>query len=150
MSERGPERWLRERVAWPKLALALWVFCALGGSWGGRIWFRFLPLTDLLVGIASAVLLVYCTERAKAGPKRGLLLRTLESRLLVGVGHFSYSLYLMHLPITALCFFALRAIGVSSPPVLAGLMIATALPTSLLAAYVFYWAVERHFIKARS
>jgi peptidoglycan/LPS O-acetylase OafA/YrhL len=148
-SERGAERWLRERVRWSTLSFALWSFCALAGTLGARIWFRFLPLTDLLVGVATATLLVYCTNQVKTAATRGPVLGALESRLLVGIGHFSYSLYLTHLPIVALCFFALRASGVSSPPLLAGLMIATALPASLLVAYAFYWAVERRFI-ARS
>jgi peptidoglycan/LPS O-acetylase OafA/YrhL len=144
------ERWLRERVSFSKLSLALWSFCALAGTLGARIWFRFLPLTDLLVGSATAALLVHCTHQVRAGARRGLVLRALESRALVGVGHFSYSLYLTHLPIVALCFFGLRALGLNSPPLLAGCMIATSLPASLLVAYGFYWAVERHFLKARS
>jgi len=149
-SGRRAESWLRERVSWSKLSLALWVFCGLSGTLGARIWFRFLPFTDLLVGCATAALLVHCTSQARVQAPRGPLLGVLESRLLVGVGQFSYSLYLTHLPLVALCFFALRALGVSSPPLLASCMLATALPVSLLVAYGFYWAVERHFLKARS
>jgi len=144
------ERWLRAWVSWSKLSLTLGVLCALGGTVGARIWFRFLPLTDLLVGSAAGALLVHCTNQVKAGSERGLLLGALESRLLVGIGRFSYSLYLTHLPIVALCFFVLRRLGVGSPLRLAGYMIATALPASLLVAYAFYWAVERHFVRARS
>ena len=149
-SGRRTERWLHERGRWSTLSPTLWVVCALGGTLGARIWFRFLPLTDLLVGCAAAALLVHCTNQVKGASKRGRLLGVLESPLLVGIGRFSYSLYLTHLPIVALCFFALRRLGVSSPLRLAGFMIATALPVSLLVAYVFYWAVERHFLRVRS
>jgi peptidoglycan/LPS O-acetylase OafA/YrhL len=92
---------------------------------------------------------VHCTGQAQRAAGRGRILRALESRLLVSVGHFSYSLYLTHLPIVALCFFGLRALGVASPPLLAAAMIGSAVPASLLVAYAFYWLVERHFIKAR-
>jgi peptidoglycan/LPS O-acetylase OafA/YrhL len=148
-SARGPERWLRERVDWRRLSLGLWLFCGLAGVLGARIWFRFLPLTDLFVGSAAAALLVYCTSQVQGARQRGLVLRTLESRPLVGIGHFSYSLYLTHLPVVALCFFGLRALGVTWAPALAVALIASSLPASLLVAYAFYWSVERHFIKAR-
>ena len=148
-SERGLERRLRERVNWSRLSLGLWLFCALGGTLGARIWFRFLPLTDLLVGSAAAALLVHCTRQVTGASGRGWVLRVLESPALVGIGHFSYSLYLTHLPIVALCFFGLRALGLAQAPLLAIAMIGSAVPASLLVAYAFYWTVERHFIKAR-
>lgn len=149
VSEGAPERRLRERIDWSKLSLGIWVFCAISGTLGARIWFRFIPLTDLLVGVAAATLLVSCTKKIRSADRRGPVLALLESRALVGIGHFSYSLYLTHLPIVALCFFALRAAGVSSGAPLAGAMIATALPASLAVAFAFYWAVERWFIARR-
>lgn len=144
------------RVRWGTLALVTWCACALGGTLGARSWFRFLPLTDLLIGCASALLLVYCAEQAKlaetgAAPGKAPpppLLRLLQSPLLLAIGHFSYSLYLTHLPVVALCYFGLRALAPLHGFGLAGAMVVTSVPASLAFAYVFHVAVERRFVRA--
>jgi peptidoglycan/LPS O-acetylase OafA/YrhL len=111
----------------------------------GQIWFRQKALTDVLVGLASAALLLYLTSRASAeGRARGLLLRGLESPALVGLGHFSYSLYLTHLPVVALCYFGLRGSLTGAPLALA--LLGTSFVASLAVGYVFHLAVERRFI----
>jgi peptidoglycan/LPS O-acetylase OafA/YrhL len=137
---------LRTRVPIRWICAGLWAFCLVFG-WGfGPHWFRMKPLADLLVGLSTAVMLVYLTGRASAvGRARGTLLRVLESRPLVGLGHFSYSLYLTHLPVVALCYFALRE-RVAGPQ-LALALVVTSFPTSLVVAYAFHVAVERRFIR---
>lgn len=149
-SERPLERALHQRINWARLSLGLCAFCALGGTLGGRIWFRFLPLTDLFVGLGAASLLVYCTSRSTRQGEPGWLLRILESQPLVGIGRFSYSLYLTHLPVVALCYFAAKASGVSRTPLLALSMLGAGVPASLIVAYAFHCSVERHFLKARA
>ncbi len=143
-SERRTESWLRARVAWGKVSAALWLLCALGGTVGARVWFRYIPATDLLVGVAASCLLIYLTSRVQSGEETWLL-RMLQSAPAALVGHFSYSLYLTHLPIVALCYFGLRD-RVGSPAQLAQVMIACSLPTSLLVAYVFHRCFERYFM----
>jgi peptidoglycan/LPS O-acetylase OafA/YrhL len=134
----------RVPIAW--ICAGLWAFCLIFGWSFGPIWFRMKPLADLLVGLSTAVMLVYLTGRASAvGRARGTLLRFLESRPLVGIGHFSYSLYLTHLPVVALCYFTLR--HRFAGPQLALALLAASFPTSLVLAYGFHVAVERRFIR---
>jgi peptidoglycan/LPS O-acetylase OafA/YrhL len=73
-----------------------------------------LPLVDLLVSM-----LAYCSIRAcvvflKMGAARNLLMRFLESRALVYLGGFSYSLYLVQHPLLRLSEQLLARFGLSS------------------------------------
>jgi peptidoglycan/LPS O-acetylase OafA/YrhL len=146
-SNRSFERYLRERVPWKLVTWLLVACCLLGGNLLVNAWFRFMPLSDALVGATTATLLVYYTkcELGPAGQRRPALLRLFESRALVRLGHFSYSLYLIHLPVVALCYFALRPIALSATARMLA-MIALGLPASLATAYVFFLVVERRFI----
>lgn len=138
---------LRAALPFGAICAALWGLCAVFSLGFGKVWFSMKPLADVLVGLATTALLLLLTERASAvGPARGLLLRALESRPLVGLGHFSYSLYLTHLPVVALCYFALLPRGLS-PATLALALLVTSFAASLIVAYVFYLAIERHFIR---
>ncbi len=144
-SERRVEARLRERVDFAKVSAALWLVCAVGGLAFARVWFRYIPATDLLVGAATTSLLIHTTGQVQAG-RSGPILWLLESRPAQVVGHFSYSLYLTHLPVVASCFFALRACGVSSPALMAPTLLACALPASLVVAYAFHRCFERRFM----
>jgi peptidoglycan/LPS O-acetylase OafA/YrhL len=138
---------LRARLRWRPLCNALWLTCLLLSSAGARLWFGLKPLADLLVGLASAALLISLSAQAVSGA-RGRLLDWLESRPLVALGHFSYSLYLTHLPVLALCYFALRPLH--WPPIASMLALALlGVPASLLVAYAFHLGVERRFIRVR-
>ena len=145
-STRSAERALLERVPWKPLVLVLLVCCLLGMTAFVKTWFRFIPLSDAFLGLTTAALLVHYTECSRGGPRaRPRFLRVLESRPLVALGHFSYSLYLSHLPVVALCYFALRSAALS-PQALLLAMLATSVPASLAVALAFYWLVERHFV----
>lgn len=146
-SPRAFERRLRERVPWKIVVLVLLASCVLGGMFFVNAWFRLMPLSDALVGATTAALLVHYTQCKVSDAEGDLptLLRILESRLLVRLGHFSYSLYLTHLPIVALCYWALR------PPALSGglhmaAMIAFSVPASLAVGYAFFLIFERRFV----
>lgn len=143
------ERMLRARIDFRMLTRGVWLVCALCATVGARIWFRFIPVTDLAIGFATSLLLVDCTERATRN-QPGLVLRVLESRAAGTIGHFSYSLYLTHLPVVALCFFALSDAGVSSQTWLAPLLLLSSVPASLGVAYLFHLAAERPFMLSRS
>ncbi len=145
-ARRAELAWLR-RVPWQWFVRALAGCCLLGMTVLVKAWFRLLPLSDALVGATTAALLVYCTDYVVNPDQRRKpwALTLLEVKPLVSLGHWSYSLYLTHLPIVALCYFALRPAALSPQAHLLA-MIAVGLPASLLCAFAFFVSVERHFI----
>jgi peptidoglycan/LPS O-acetylase OafA/YrhL len=138
---------VRSHVRWQVWCSAIWLGCGAFAMGKGQVWFAHKPLADLLVGLATTTLLVYLTDRS-AKPDRGRLLPVLESKTLVTVGHFSYSLYLTHLPIVALIYFALQPLGWPAGK-LALVLLGAGGVASLAVGYAFHVAIERHFIVKR-
>ena len=93
---------------------------------------------DLLAGGAAACLLIDCARNSR-------MARWLGSRLLVWLGSFSYSLYLVHAPILATLFVVLQAWG-ASPALTQALLLVLGIPITLALAYVFYMIFERPFL----
>jgi peptidoglycan/LPS O-acetylase OafA/YrhL len=138
---------LRAALPWGVIALGSWLVCALLSFAATTFWFAHKPIADLSVGLATFALLIHLTERASQGTP-GPILSLLQSRALVGLGHFSYSLYLTHLPVLALCYFGLRELHWSGPcRALALAGGGGALCVAL--AYAFHVAIERRFIVQR-
>lgn len=146
-SERALERRLLARVPWKLVLGVLALACLLGTTLFVKAWFRNIPLSDSLVGLTTATLLVCYSAReiGDAARSRPLLLRTLESRPLLALGRFSYSLYLTHLPVVALVYFALRGLPLSAGAQLMALLVLGTL-ASLFVAYGFFLGCERHFV----
>ena len=139
----------RKRVPWGLVTAACWALCLAFVIVMPNAWFRLRPVSDVLVGSATATLLAYLTGQATAdGKSRGVLLRSLESRWLVGLGHFSYSLYLTHLPIVALCAIAVSRLT-WSPLARAAALAFVSVPLSVGFAYVFFVVVERPALRWR-
>jgi peptidoglycan/LPS O-acetylase OafA/YrhL len=138
---------LRSNVRWQLWCSVVWLGCAAFAMGKGQLWFAHKPLADFLVGLATTLLLIYLTGRS-ALANRGRLLPVLESRAFVGLGHFSYSLYLTHLPVLAIIYFALRPLGLPASQ-LSLLLLAAGALASLLVAYAFHVAIERRFIVKR-
>ncbi len=146
----------RERLPWGWLAglitLAL-VAASLHRSSGPLA----VPLKDILVGAATACLLVYCTrwltrrhetatdQSAETQRRAPLLLRVFESRPAVLLGVFSYSLYLMHAPVLAICQNALSARHLS-PTLDLVVMLCGAVPLAVVFSYGFHLVFERPFL----
>ena len=78
----------------------------------------------------------------------GSLLRPknlLDARPMRSLGSSSYSLYLTHLPVVALCYFALKRFELGAAVQML-VMTAVSFPISIAAAYGFYWVFERRFV----
>ena len=146
-ASRPFERTLRERGPWGLVTLGLLAAVGVGVTVLIKRWFLFMPYSDSLVGIATASALLHLTRQAlkPASAPRPLVLRVLESAPLVGLGRFSYSLYLTHLPVVALGFFGLRRLALAPGTAWLALL-AWSLPVSLLTAYAFYLVFERRFV----
>ena len=120
-------------------------------------WPEAVALKDILVGAATACLLIACTrsltrrhetatdQRPETRGHGSLALRLMESRPAVWLGTFSYSLYLIHAPVLALCQSALRPEHLS-PTVALCVMLAAGVPLALLASYLFHLAFEKPFL----
>ena len=138
---RPPARRLRQVIPWGRLALLLVAICVVGGLVLAKLWFRWKPVTDVLVGLTTAALLVHCDTG-------GRVARLLSSPPLVGLGHFSYSLYLTHLPVVAGCYFVVRSLPLG-PVAHVAVLLALSTAAALLVAYGFHRLVERRFMPKR-
>jgi peptidoglycan/LPS O-acetylase OafA/YrhL len=104
-------------------------------------------LKDALAGFIAASVILSCAVAANGGGNR--LLRVFEHRRLVGLGTWSYSLYLTHclvlqemLTMQRFChFFGVTALL---------LRVLVGIPASLALAYLFFLVFERPFLSGRN
>lgn len=104
--------------------------------------------SDVLVGLGTMCLIVFCTRSAHiAGLDSAVrlppALRLLESRWAIRLGAFSYSLYLVHVPIVLKLS---QWSGGHFSPVGAFLFDLASIPFTLAVAYLFHLAFERRFM----
>jgi peptidoglycan/LPS O-acetylase OafA/YrhL len=110
------------------------------------------PFRDLLLGVGFVGVLVMCV-RAEAAADTGR--RASASRLfksLFVVGGFSYSLYLIHVPVIDVTWNACQLAakhGVVSLP-LAKVFALASVPAALVIGYAFFCAFERPFLRRKS
>jgi peptidoglycan/LPS O-acetylase OafA/YrhL len=114
-------------------------------------------LMDILVSICSASLIIYCAKEAhnsvyQSGTvsiphKRPLITRCLESRGVVELGAFSYSLYLVHYPVLGALHLFLRDRH-CSPNICFLWLLVLGLPLSLVTAYGFHLLFEKPFMNS--
>lgn len=136
------------------------ILCALTGIvallrayWSGSHAYFLVILADWIPGAAVVCLLVKLTEARNSSQTRSRwsLAALLEARPTVALGHFSYSLYLIHVPIIALLRSLLCAAHPdSSRGLFALLMLPSGMAFSLAGAYAFYCAFERPFLRQRA
>ena len=148
---------LYKRLAWGKLAAAGFGLFLLDAVWLEGHHLRSESATmclavglDILVGLATTCLIVSCTRSAHAAgldsdKRLPVTLRLLESRWAISLGAFSYSLYLVHVPIVLKLG---QWAGSHFPPVRAFLVELAGIPFVLAAAYLFHLAFERRFTAA--
>ena len=92
----------------------------------------------------SAVLLIVYVSRWPRGWAAGFM----NSRPIQFLGKISYSLYVIHAPVLAICFITFRKMGMSSNLNMIG-MLTIAVGASVAIAYGLYRAVERPFMSMR-
>jgi peptidoglycan/LPS O-acetylase OafA/YrhL len=103
---------------------------------------------DMLIGSGIGCAMVYLTEACRSG-HRPLALRALELPALVGLGRFSYSLYLIHAPILALFYLLARSWNLG-PLEFQLFILGVALPATVAASYLFFLVFERPFLNPRA
>ena len=126
-------------IDWLQVSLGLFTtVCVVCISLGWHNASYFIEYLDLLIGIATLCLLI-----AVSRPKHILIRQFLSSKILVFIGSFSYSLYLIHFPliniISQYVFFPLK-LG-ETYLFLAYLFVA--LPAILGLSYLFFLYIER-------
>ena len=137
------------RAVWAKLGIiATIVFCLLAAVKTDWLLAHF-TIHDVLVGIATAAMLLTMARRSQEMPQQIRLLdgavHILEARPVVLLGTFSYSLYLVHAPLLALVNSAVSRIHM--PAALCFLTCETVgIPVCLISAYIFHLAFERPFM----
>lgn len=154
-SQRPQHVRLRLAVPWGGIAILLFcVFVAISKVWAtgipsdGQVAIPQPWTMDLLIGMAAGCLIVSCTRyltQGEAGNKP-VVLRLFESDFATRLGAFSYSIYLMHLPI----IFGFRHLFLWADPYdFAPLLMMSlvGLPTTLFLCYLFHLAFERRFMR---
>jgi peptidoglycan/LPS O-acetylase OafA/YrhL len=98
---------------------------------------------DTLAGLCAIGLMGHYARIAHKNAKSPLLMRLLQSRIALGLGVFSYSLYLMHLPVMA--FIDKIAAAHLTGNALAAVIWCVSMPASIGASWALYIAIERYF-----
>lgn len=111
----------------------------------GRLTWTNIWVMDYLVTLSFCSLLIALCQEQK-GVAVGRVHRFLHWSPLVFVGHFSYSLYLIHDPILRLVCTAGESLHFGPFAQIVGVF-AVGIPLAILAGYLLYLAVERHFIR---
>jgi peptidoglycan/LPS O-acetylase OafA/YrhL len=91
-------------------------------------------------------MLVFCTRALLQGTAP-VLVRALSSRSVVATGRYSYSLYLIHVPIIVVLHLMLLRLNLT-PIATLGLMFAVGVPFALAAAFLFYLVFEKPFVNS--
>jgi peptidoglycan/LPS O-acetylase OafA/YrhL len=141
----GSSQLSRYRLPWGVLAgLAAGLLLAMRLRLGLSGLNRYLDYADLLVGLSAICLLIYLARNPQS-----LLRRALDFPPLVAVGLFSYSLYLIHLPLLQVFWqYGLHPFGLS-PLTEFALLIFPGVPLIVGGAYGFHRIAERPFMNSK-
>lgn len=141
-SEKPKLIMMRNSLPWNVLAIVFFVV-ALITEWqklGLDSW-----ISDGFCGLATACLLIYCTNSIIKGKNTPLVLQLFENHWIIALSTFSYSLYLTHgVVVTIVGNFLLN---LHMPPIeFIAIFYLIAIPLSLLIGYLFYLVFERPFM----
>jgi peptidoglycan/LPS O-acetylase OafA/YrhL len=142
---------LRKRVPWRLLS---WI--VLGGVMIDHFLrpridpdFSTVVISELLVSLFTVLLIVDCAScLMEKQADRPAVLALLESKWVVRLGTFSYSLYLIHLPILGLTELPLS--GIQSPVAKFFGLLLLGVPLALLASYGFHRLFEKPFMSEQT
>ncbi len=136
----------------------LWGVCSLGliliahfAKFRVHSEWIFLVMSNVVIGLATMCLLNYCAIALLYSDLKTLpiVVRFLQAKPCVVLGSFSYSLYLIHGPVLALVYFSMRPLHFSERA-MAETFLFTAVPISVVSAYLFYLAFEKPFLAKRT
>ena len=131
-----------------KISLNMFLLLALALIWYGKGFHdRFEPYVDTWMAAATALLLV--TLYADANAHERYVTRLFSSKLLVKIGIFSYSLYLVHAPMLHLLD-RIWVANLNPGPIVRFLLLVLSIPVIVGAAYLFHLAFERPFLSKRT
>ncbi len=140
----GPFRRLQDArflsVSSGLLAAGLVVLATVQPAWFGSFYW----LGDLYIGLFAALLILACAQPAKPDALHTVV-RGLESRPLMTLGAFSYSLYLVHFPVLIKMQDILHKHG-ASHLIQFCVLLCVGAPLCLGLAYLFHLAFERPFM----
>jgi len=136
---------IRKSLPWGVLATTLTIAAFLSESprFGLDRW-----INESFAGIAAACLLIYCTNFLIEGKVHPIVLRLLEAPWVIGLGSFSYSLYLVHAPVLVLVYHLLLSLQIPTIAI-AAILLMVAVPISILIAYLFHLVFERPIMVQR-
>jgi peptidoglycan/LPS O-acetylase OafA/YrhL len=135
------------RALWIVFGLMVLLGVAVTFAAGSARYYNNWPYFDLYFGAATALLLYLAASDASS--RANFLTRLLSFRPLVTVGIFSYSLYLIHMPLLHAHFLLLRHFLNPRPIVMFGLLVLS-IPLIVGWAYLFFLAFERPFLSSRA
>ncbi len=142
----------RDRLPWGKLGVGILVFFYIFYQYQLRVdmsFHRFPWLDDLILGAGVACILLSLTETWKLQSEKpsatSRVLTFLEAPPVIWLGIFSYSLYLMHAPILALCALLIRDAGFTSTEAYL-LIVMAGVPIAVAGSYLFHRVFERPFM----
>ncbi len=140
-----PSMFERKPVPWRRISFVLFVaLAALLTLVPDAIISRHVWETDALAGGATTCLILACTGETAMPLRRHAVLRALEVRPVLGLGAFSYSLYLIHYPVLNKIALFLAARHLPLLPRLA-VMGGLGVPLALGISYLFYLGCEKRF-----
>ena len=138
---------IEQRLPWGSFASFLFLILCIPVSLYMRFFRPSVMEKDIILGVATTCLLIYCTRHTRqSSPRPPVVLRVLQSRWPVSLGAFSYSLYLIHAPVLALVWAQFLRLHLSPTVSLVALM-GIGLPLALVIAYLFHLVFEKPFLK---
>jgi peptidoglycan/LPS O-acetylase OafA/YrhL len=115
-----------------------------------HVWYQI--AADVTFGLDATCLIIFCATQPRIaeqqqGERVSPIVKLAQSGMAVGLGRFSYSLYLVHWPVLVLARGWMDRLGFSAPATVAAMLLMTGPAVAI--AYGFYLLFERPFLAVR-